>query len=356
MYRNARWWDQSRDWQAQYPSAPLQLYFSIQPVSTRFQLFYRRTVEKSWPFRIPPQRNDVFNPHQSRTWSGYAKNVNTEMRLQNRYFALQRADQAVYVSSSKSELHRYDAKHPVEQPHEGLFDNGRVDGSRGAPPAYGERLFGNSTRQQLRTLPLRHWSVKKGHYFLCRECQSRRSARNMSSRRTFRRKSDRRTRPIDEYIREKHAEYRLALEQKAEKYGYLDSKSGQLVLGDEHFFQTQGEKHDGEWVHQKQTTPAADDLPDITLQEREDAPNRHLQRSLQKCLRSSDKGQRETEKLETRDVDINNAILTMQSVSQSKRGHPYHDLEGGGNEVHLGLHGTEQRGLPPYCTNAIEAS
>lgn len=141
------------------PSAPLQPYFSIKPVSTKFQVFpssdRREKLATSYPtYNI----NDVFNPGTNTApWSGYAKNVNTEMRLQNRYFALQRADQSVYVPSSKSELYMYDVRSDhVEQPHPGLFDNGQVKGFRNAPPSEGGRLFGNSTRQQLRTLPLRY--------------------------------------------------------------------------------------------------------------------------------------------------------------------------------------------------------
>lgn len=141
------------------PSAPLQPYFSIQPVSTKFQLF--PSSDRREKLVVPCPTHDVtnvFNPGTSiAPWSGYAKNVNTEMRLQNRYFALQRADQAVYVPSSKSELYRYEVRSdPVEQPHEGLFDNGRVDGYRLPPATGGENLFRNSTRQQLRTLPLRY--------------------------------------------------------------------------------------------------------------------------------------------------------------------------------------------------------
>lgn len=139
------------------PSAPLQPYFSINPVSTRFQVF--PSCDRREKLAIPHPTHsveDVFNPGTKvAPWSGYAKNVNTEMRLQNRYFALQRADQAVYVPSSKSELYRYEVRSdPVEQPHLGLFDIGRVDGYRLPLPSQGERLFSNSTRQQLRTLPL----------------------------------------------------------------------------------------------------------------------------------------------------------------------------------------------------------
>jgi hypothetical protein len=141
------------------PSAPLEPYFSIQPVSTKFQLFPSSDRRERLAIPHPTHSvNDVFNPGTKfAPWSGYVNNVNTEMRLQNRYFALQRADQALFVPSSKSELYRYDVRSDeVEQPHEGLFDNGRVDGCRNAPPTGSERLFGNSTRQELRTLPLRH--------------------------------------------------------------------------------------------------------------------------------------------------------------------------------------------------------
>ena len=146
------------------PTAPLQPYFSLQPVSTKFQLFPSSDRREKWLDSYPTHNvNDVFNPGTKvAPWSGYAKNINTEMRLQNRYFALQRADQAVYVPSSKSELYKYEVRSdPVEQPHEGLFDNGRVDGFRSAPLTGSQRLFGNSTRQQLRSLPLKNWNNLK---------------------------------------------------------------------------------------------------------------------------------------------------------------------------------------------------
>jgi len=141
------------------PSSPLQPYFSIQPVSTRYQLFPSSDRREKWIDSYPTHNvNDIFNPGTNMApWSGYAKNVNVEMRLQNRYFALQRADQSVYVPSSKSELYKYEVRSDTaSHPHEGLFDNGRVDKFRSPPKTGSEYFFGNSTRQQLRALPVKN--------------------------------------------------------------------------------------------------------------------------------------------------------------------------------------------------------
>lgn len=141
------------------PSQPLQPYFSMQPVSTKFQIFpssdRREKLAGSYPAF---STTNVFNPGTNTApWSGYAKHVNTEMRLQNRYFALQRAEQALYIPSSTSELYKYNVQStPVKQPHKGLFDNGRVDGSRISPVTATTLSFGNSTRQQMRDVQLRY--------------------------------------------------------------------------------------------------------------------------------------------------------------------------------------------------------
>ena len=134
------------------PSQPLQPYFSMSSVSSKFQLFPSSDKRSRLGDHYPTHNvNDVFNPGTNiAPWSGYVKNVNTEMRLQNRYFALQKADQAVYVPSSKSELYRYEVRSdPVEQPHPRLFEPLTYQQSRAAPTK-DRAFFNNSTRQSLR--------------------------------------------------------------------------------------------------------------------------------------------------------------------------------------------------------------
>jgi hypothetical protein len=140
------------------PSQPLQPYFSMVPMSTKFQIFpsYDRRIRLGKP-QATYSVEDVFNPGTAvAPWSGYAKHVNTEMRLQNRYFALQRADQALYVPTSKSELYRYNVRGgAATQPHPGLFKPFEEISSR-LPSTNDATLFINSTRQHLRDIPTKN--------------------------------------------------------------------------------------------------------------------------------------------------------------------------------------------------------
>jgi hypothetical protein len=92
-------------------------------------------------------------------FSGFAANVDTESLLRSQFFALQRAEQAVYIPSSKSDLYvpfgavGYEVS---KQPHPLLFDEGSLSGhdgkSRPNIQSIGQWKFANPTRTQLRGL------------------------------------------------------------------------------------------------------------------------------------------------------------------------------------------------------------
>ena len=92
------------------PSAPLQPSFSLRPVQTKYTLF---SLQDSYPAATTPVIKEpaynvekIFNPGNAQApWSGFATNINTESTLRNQFFALQNAEQAVYVPSSNSDLY-----------------------------------------------------------------------------------------------------------------------------------------------------------------------------------------------------------------------------------------------------------
>jgi hypothetical protein len=85
---------------------------------------------------------------------GYAANVETENRLRNQYFALQHADQNVYVPSADSELYKVTVvSRPTEQPYPDLFLTqtfSNPDAHDYLSPEIGKDIFFNNTRTQLR--------------------------------------------------------------------------------------------------------------------------------------------------------------------------------------------------------------
>ena len=148
---------------------------------------------------------------------------------------------------------------------------------------------------------------------------------------TLRRKSDRRTELIDGKIREKFLEYQLALQNKAMRYGYFSHETNQYVLDDEYFLQEPDNwipKSMGNWVFSVTKTSEIDNAvdddgppPAIPLIRSENAQrkaifNNHYKTAFEHLL-----AQREhMETLESNDVDIKNAVRTMQKLT--KRKHP----------------------------------
>lgn len=166
--------------------------------------------------------------------------------------------------------------------------------------------------------------------------KKRRKSSSSAKRVTLRRKSGRRTELVDEQIRRKHAEYRLAIESKARKYGYVDAKTNTLVLDDEYFLQ-KPEGWDastmGAWAHGASrasslanSAAAAEYEPPVLMLVRSErighiaAFNNHYRTTFDALLRARER----MDQLEVNDTDIKNAVRTLKNVSQSKGG--FHQL------------------------------
>jgi hypothetical protein len=141
--------------------APLQPNFDVRPVPTkyaRFPVIDRVTQPKvgivdRGDFRV----GDTFAPTHSRgPVDGYFSQIDSESRLRNQFFALQRAPQAEYIPSSSSELYRVTMPSPSireQQPHPSLFDTYKMNvlaPVQNADPKIGHKTFFNDTRVQLR--------------------------------------------------------------------------------------------------------------------------------------------------------------------------------------------------------------
>ena len=101
--------------QRNIPSQPLQPRFSTRPVQTKYTLFPTHDIypKATIPIIKQPTYNveKVFNPGNAQApWSGFATNINTESKLRNQFFALQKSEQSIYIPSSGSEL--YNARVP----------------------------------------------------------------------------------------------------------------------------------------------------------------------------------------------------------------------------------------------------
>jgi hypothetical protein len=140
------------------PSAPLQPYLEVRPVSTKYS--YLPIVdprkELNVPFVQQPTYNvhATFNPGNSQgPWSGFASQINTESVLRNQIYALQKCSQAVYVPSSHSDLYNYTFQ-PKQTPqaHGLLFQQSQFKCFDPNPDSskVGFSLFNNSTRSQVK--------------------------------------------------------------------------------------------------------------------------------------------------------------------------------------------------------------
>jgi len=145
------------------PSEPLQPQFDIRPLSTKYSVmpvFDRRPIPtvsiKSYPtYSI----SNTFNPGNAQAaapWAGFAENINTESRLRNQFFALQRgAGQSCYIPSRYSDMYEvqiYSNSDPGVQPFPTLFEKTTFDAFNPCPKDNGINLFDNCTRQQIKEL------------------------------------------------------------------------------------------------------------------------------------------------------------------------------------------------------------
>ena len=142
------------------PSQPLQPYIDVRPVMTKYSYF--PIVDPRRKITVPLEQmptynvNKVFNPGNTTSpWSGFASNINLESELRNQVYALQKCSQSVYVPSSKSDLYDYKFKTVTKSnPHELLFKNSSFDEFNPNPNSntIGNAMFFNPTRVQVRDL------------------------------------------------------------------------------------------------------------------------------------------------------------------------------------------------------------
>lgn len=144
----------SRAYNRLIPSHQLQPYLSVPPVQTKFTILPVVDPRKKIDVKLTQQGTynveKMFNPgNDAGPWSGFASSVNTESMLRNQIYALQKASQAVYVPSSKSDLYEHSFNTPKSfQPHNDLFNVFTPAQTHQVPlkDLMGDGLFNNSTR------------------------------------------------------------------------------------------------------------------------------------------------------------------------------------------------------------------
>lgn len=138
-----------------FPSRNLQPNFDFRPMSTKYQKFpvlnevqYPKMENMN---KYNPEK--VFYPGTSKAPVHYAlDNVDTESKLRNQFFALQRNDQAFYIPSVNSSLYNMHSKigeKPKEIDNKGKINNliFNPDRCNLAP-----KHFNNSTRYNLKNM------------------------------------------------------------------------------------------------------------------------------------------------------------------------------------------------------------
>ena len=102
----------SRIYERNIPSQPLQPYIDVRAVSTKYS--YLPIVDPRKNISVPLIRLPDYSPHKvfnpgntTSPWSGFASNVNLESELRNQVYALQKCSQSVYVPNSNSDLYNY---------------------------------------------------------------------------------------------------------------------------------------------------------------------------------------------------------------------------------------------------------
>lgn len=142
------------------PSNLLEPNFDPRPVSTKYANMpildpIKESTEPKNNYMIY-NNNQTFFPGTSKPhFNGYASKITDENILRNQYFALQKADQAIYVPSSKSDLYEYNVNN-INNPNlekgimfrEMEFNNFNPNPHIGI----GNQIFNNSTRVQLKNL------------------------------------------------------------------------------------------------------------------------------------------------------------------------------------------------------------
>jgi hypothetical protein len=145
----------------QFPDSPLEPMFAPRSVPTKYSQF--PIINRRKPMNEPVipyldyNLKVNFNPGtQNAPPSGYLNNIDTETILRNQTFALQKAEQSVYIPSSNSDLYKTTVvSKPSEQTHPLLFENpifeNRLHPNVANSNIGRDKLF-NHTRTQLRNM------------------------------------------------------------------------------------------------------------------------------------------------------------------------------------------------------------
>ena len=150
----------SRAYNRNIPSQPLQPYLDSRPVLTKYSIMPivdpRREIKTPLIQQATYNPEQIFNPgNDFAPWSGYASNVNRESELRNQIYALQKCSQSAYVPNSNSDLYDYKFQSIKQHnPHELLFQNESFSGFNPNPDqkVVGSAMFMNNTRVQVRDM------------------------------------------------------------------------------------------------------------------------------------------------------------------------------------------------------------
>lgn len=93
----------------QFPSQSLPPLFDVRPVSTKYT-FFQTVEERPTPTVTPLQYRQyspeqTFNPGSRAPVDFFIDNIDTESKLRNQFFALQKSNQSVYVPEFTSSLY-----------------------------------------------------------------------------------------------------------------------------------------------------------------------------------------------------------------------------------------------------------
>jgi hypothetical protein len=151
----------SRAYNRNIPSQPLQPYLDARSVSTKYATLPVIDLRKqiNVPLKQEPTYNpsQIFNPgNDFGPWSGFSSNVNRESELRGQVCAIQECPQSFYVPSSQSDLYKYkwQNNNKVSQPFPNLFKDEKFNmfNPNSNPEQIGFGLFNNATRQQIKDL------------------------------------------------------------------------------------------------------------------------------------------------------------------------------------------------------------
>ena len=150
-------------YQRNIPSENMQISLPQRSVSTKYAHFpildSRRESNVLLNYTRPYDNNQMFFPGTRKPhFCRFAQNVDLESNLRNQFFALQKADQAVYVPNSNSNMYENNINFintNKNLDNELLFNNNNGDFDNFNPNLsnkIGNEIFLNSTRVQLKNL------------------------------------------------------------------------------------------------------------------------------------------------------------------------------------------------------------